>query len=74
MEKYLIDHHKRHFHQAYGTSFTIHLLRTLIVEHRPVGFARQLREKGINIEALKVSDFTKDILNCLNHHSQIPQY
>eukprot|EP00957_Ditylum_brightwellii_P027802 2102189-Ditylum_brightwellii.AAC.1 len=65
MDKYLLYHHWRHFHQANGTPFTIHPLRTLTIDLSPLGFLQGLQNKTINIEELKVSEFTKDTLRWL---------
>eukprot|EP00957_Ditylum_brightwellii_P201695 15326792-Ditylum_brightwellii.AAC.1 len=63
MDAHLLDHHRRHFHQAYGTPFTVHPIRTMITKLGPQGFQRQLKNKIINVKELKISEFTKDMLH-----------
>eukprot|EP00957_Ditylum_brightwellii_P037355 2827342-Ditylum_brightwellii.AAC.1 len=65
MEKSLVAHHQQHFNQAYGTQFTIHPLCTIITEVGPTKFLKQLEDNEININLLKISDFTKDMLHWL---------
>eukprot|EP00957_Ditylum_brightwellii_P097772 7445741-Ditylum_brightwellii.AAC.1 len=65
MENHLIDHHQHHFHQAYDTPFTIHLVRTLIIEHDPLGFLQGLKDNSIMVDELKILDFSKDMLKWL---------
>eukprot|EP00957_Ditylum_brightwellii_P206885 15350420-Ditylum_brightwellii.AAC.1 len=72
MDAYLLDHHRRHFHQAYGTPFTLDPIRTLIIELGPLGFLRGLKNKTINISGLKITDFAKDMLHLLTPTASDP--
>eukprot|EP00957_Ditylum_brightwellii_P114179 8704653-Ditylum_brightwellii.AAC.1 len=74
MDTYLLAHHKRHFIQGYGNPFTIHPLQTLIIENGPTQFLSKLEKTEINVEQIKVSNFTKDILQLLTqNYKDLPQ-
>eukprot|EP00957_Ditylum_brightwellii_P002120 163492-Ditylum_brightwellii.AAC.1 len=72
MDKHLLDHHKRHFHQAYRTLFTLHPICSFIVEKGPKGFLQGLKDKSIKIEELNITDFTKDMLKRLTPSHTVP--
>eukprot|EP00957_Ditylum_brightwellii_P093603 7127741-Ditylum_brightwellii.AAC.1 len=63
MDQQLIAHYKCHFHQAYSTPFTVHLLRTLIVKNDPTHYLEKLKDNKIDIDSLVVTDSTKEMLH-----------
>ena len=73
MERLLLQHHKKHFHQAYGTPFTVDPLLTLFGSGTDSKHSEQFRNNEldpstINLPHKEINDF----LNVLQPHPTDP--